>query len=760
MYNDTINDSLICFSDNCYDENMDSYRANVSVQGLGYTITQTKLVPLNVWYSDEYQDSLVSTSKTPPPDSTYTKKSSNGYIFHGITGDSSQPLLALDLYYNEKYKDHATVATNIAKARLIYLNYTFIATQGYVIDCTNETRNLVPHTQPTISGNLADWQMGIANSYLSVPSDFSHETAIVEGDGINNAMINQFGVQIQSLYQTNRVSGDDDIVTSKLGYWTDDGAYYYGDKWKGAFPDVQQNLSCCSLEVLTNVQKSLNNMSIPVQYWQMDDWWYIGTLNRQASPKEWGGVRGVKEWKPPSTYFPGGLQTLSESLNKPLLLYGPYFSPTNQFSADFSFIPSDALYVLPSPSDSYGFYSALLDYGIDSTQTNNTVKYNNTGVAGYEVDFMSCLTQTPYFRLNIGSLQEWLDGMNLAAKERGLVIQYCMSVPSNLMSSLSLSQVTNGRASADYADATNFDIGAGSILWIALGLKPSKDNFWTTYPQSYPKTYTPNGHDQKSCETMAIVAILSCGPVGISDKIGNTNKTLIMRTTRQDGRLLQPSRPITALNDQFLLNVFKYNNEKLINVWSTETGYKIGESVNNIYQIILALNLKIEYNLTYNSFEKSNGIFISNINNYIIRNWHESLIYCGEKYIGQKAIASNCVKFVESQQSMNNILYTFEIQKPIKPSNESLELILLTQANSFDEIVFLGEIDKYVSVSQHRFANLNINQNKMSVDIYGQYNEVVNVTYLYPINDTITNDWLIIRKSVILPKNGTLTMVV
>ena len=102
--------------------------------------------------------------------------------------------------------------------------------------------------------------------------------------------------------------------------------------------------------------------------------------------------------------------------------------------------------------------------------------------------------------------------MNSAAKERGLVIQYCMALPFNLMSSLGLSQVTNGRASTDYSASSNQDIGAGSILWHSLGLKPSKDNFWTTYPQAYPDAFNPYGNDQSSCEAMTIIAILSCGP--------------------------------------------------------------------------------------------------------------------------------------------------------------------------------------------------------------------------------------------------------
>ena len=43
-----------------------------------------------------------------------------------------------------------------------------------------------------------------------------------------------------------------------------------------------------------------------------------------------------------------------------------------------------------------------------------------------------------------------------------------------------LLQVTNGRASPDYANSLNTFIGSSSLLFWAAGLRPSKDNFWTS----------------------------------------------------------------------------------------------------------------------------------------------------------------------------------------------------------------------------------------------------------------------------------------
>ena len=105
-----------------------------------------------------------------------------------------------------------------------------------------------------------------------------------------------------------------------------------------------------------------------------------------------------------------------------MALYGPYFSPENIWIDSFNWIPQNACYVLPSPMDSYKFYSALFDFGINAS-TYTADPNSNTGMIMYEVDFLDCLSMTPYFRLNIDAQQQWFDGMNQAAKERGLTIQ-------------------------------------------------------------------------------------------------------------------------------------------------------------------------------------------------------------------------------------------------------------------------------------------------------------------------------------------------
>eukprot|EP01084_Bolivina_argentea_P134749 237578_1 len=365
-------------------------------------------------------------------------------------------------------------------------------------------------------------------------------------------------------------------------------------------------------------------------------------------------------------------------------------------------------------------------------------------MAGYEVDFMSDLSGTPEFRTRIGAEQQWLNGMNKAAEERGIPIQYCMAIPMDLMQSMSLSQVTNGRASGDYASGANWNIGPGSIFWSALDLKPSKDNFWTSFIEPVPSENHPSGPDHNSTELHAMVAVFSKGPTGISDRSGYSNATLIMRLCRADGRLLQPMRPITAIDDQFVYDVF---DGKSINVWSTEFGAYDGRGNVDIYgHIVLAVNMGQNYMLSYDSFTPPlNGNFMT-----IIRNWH-NYTNCEN---GSLAIQNNCVQTVKEN---SNMLYTLSPQKVIFPMHESFELIHVIPGVSTSSLVFLGELNKYVSVSQHRFDNLMIAGNSLSVNVRGKPNENVSITILIPNNDK--TDWNVNTYSVVISVDGSTTFV-
>ena len=127
--------------------------------------------------------------------------------------------------------------------------------------------------------------------------------------------------------------------------------------------------------------------------------------------------------------------------------------------------------------------------------------------------------------------------------------------------------VTNARASGDYhPGAGNWDIAVSSLLYWAIGIAPSKDDYWTTEVQT-GNPYSDNP-TEPNWQLQALVVGLSTGPNGPSDKVGASNATLILSTVRADGITLQPDRPAT-IADAALLAVISTGS--LPNVRTTST---------------------------------------------------------------------------------------------------------------------------------------------------------------------------------------------
>jgi len=127
--------------------------------------------------------------------------------------------------------------------------------------------------------------------------------------------------------------------------------------------------------------------------------------------------------------------------------------------------------------------------------------------------------------------------------------------------------VTNARASGDYhPGADNWDISVSSLLYWAIGIAPSKDDWWTTEVQ--PGSPYGDKPTEPNWQLQALVIGLSTGPNGPSDGLGFTNASLVRSTVRADGLTLQPDRPAT-IDDAALLAVIATG--ELPNVRTTST---------------------------------------------------------------------------------------------------------------------------------------------------------------------------------------------
>jgi hypothetical protein len=130
----------------------------------------------------------------------------------------------------------------------------------------------------------------------------------------------------------------------------------------------------------------------------------------------------------------------------------------------------------------------------------------------------------PEFRRTLDAATVWQAGINQAGIDKDIRTQFCMMHPSDLLNTLWFSHVTNGRASPDYASSSNWFIGGSSMLFWAVGMRPSKDNFWSADNQPRQPGFTePN--PGSNGELNAIIATMSTGPVGPADGAGQVRST-------------------------------------------------------------------------------------------------------------------------------------------------------------------------------------------------------------------------------------------
>ena len=120
-----------------------------------------------------------------------------------------------------------------------------------------------------------DWVVGLSGEITHVPAEFLHETILVAGEGVT-ATVDYYGRKMRAAFHTNKLP---DPVVDKVGYWTDNGAYYYGDTyWQPPFNNTNPdfNLTCCNKAKLLAAKAALDKDKVSMNYLQLDDWWYHG----------------------------------------------------------------------------------------------------------------------------------------------------------------------------------------------------------------------------------------------------------------------------------------------------------------------------------------------------------------------------------------------------------------------------------------------------------------------------------------------------
>ena len=376
---------------------------------------------------------------------------------------------------------------------------------------------------------------GTSSIVESLPIGHSMSVVAVLGKGMHDTM-KKYG---ELVLLSAKPSGPklEDPTLEYLSAWTDNGAYYFWDS-------TGQKVLPKPAKVLPGWLSNLRENGVNVTTLQLDGWW-MSQLHGRANEKLWPN----QDW----TAF---LSSINSNQGTALLLYKAFFAKNYSTfaSTNCSSVQSPTGVFYPAPDCAERFYRAVFASFKQSATSSGS---DSSAFAAFETDFLSDhLLPTPGIASHYNGLNAYFQGLAKAAQSAGVATQLCMPTAGIVLASAAWPAMTNGRVSTDYATESSpgstwdktYNIGIGSLLFWAVGLAPSKDITWTVPHQ-------PGGacdHDNPNVELDMALAVLSCGPVGIADGINYTNFTLARMSASKDGRILKPSKPLTALDSTFV----------------------------------------------------------------------------------------------------------------------------------------------------------------------------------------------------------------
>jgi hypothetical protein len=359
-----------------------------------------------------------------------------------------------------------------------------------------------------------------------VPAGFASELAVWGGRGVRDTL-EAFGAHLRARHATRRPSRYADAAVGRLSYWTDNGAAY----WYRAAPGRSVE------ETLAQAVGELHAQRVPVHAVELDSWFYPHQITRPIDdPGASVPPTGLLAWEPRPDALPGGVSGLRERLGgPPLILHLRHFSGASPyFEGRAAWRDGERAH----PVEALPFYEMLFDHAVA------------WGAVQVEHDWLvDCFLGVRGLRERPGRARAWQQAVDRAAGERGLSLLWCMATPADLLASVALERVAAVRTAGDYRYGMPSPQGwcwflYGNALARALGLWPFKDVFLSEA--------RGGGLDgDPHAELEALLAALSGGPVGIGDRIGRTDRGVVMRTCRADGVLVKPDAPLAALERCF-----------------------------------------------------------------------------------------------------------------------------------------------------------------------------------------------------------------
>ncbi|HZN15915.1 MAG TPA: hypothetical protein VFB78_16720 [Acidimicrobiales bacterium] len=355
----------------------------------------------------------------------------------------------------------------------------------------------------------------------AAPASFATKLAIVAGAS-PRACLDAWGAELQARHATVRPGRYADDLNQRPSYWTDNGAaYWYKTEPGHTVP-----------ETVTAAVDDLRTRGVPFSTVQLDSWFYPHATLRPFDTADWVvPPSGLMEWDARADILPDGVAALREQLgDPPLTVHCRHLSSTSPYLGDFpAWVDGDRAHPI-GPE----LYERWLDQA------------SQWGVTTFEHDWLiECFLGVRGLRAGAGRARAWQEGIDRAAGERGITLQWCMASPADMCQTVTLANVASIRTSGDHG----YIVSPG-YLWAwflytnalagALGLRPFKDVF-----------SADSSNADAHSDVEALLSALSTGPVGIGDRIGRADPAIVRRTCRADGTLVKPHTPVAALNRSF-----------------------------------------------------------------------------------------------------------------------------------------------------------------------------------------------------------------
>ncbi len=365
---------------------------------------------------------------------------------------------------------------------------------------------------------------GLHGSVAAVPRGTVVKTLLVFGRGLI-ATLYAWGDLLLKLGRKRRIEPWSHPLLSRLGYWNAYGSYY------------TELLHPMNERILLALARDFQIKNIPVGYFGLDLWY------------EFEEIGLAKSYRPSAKKFPRGLKALQQKTGRPFVLHLSAFS-RQAFSEGAR--EGHILWGKQSACPvSRAFYRRLA----------RQLKQEGA-IAAWHDWLRTQQHLVPALRSQLEAADSWFASLCTGLSDEGLPLMLCMPTMGFHLASTQHSNVIAARSYTDYlfkvtgavARLKEQGLEMGTVtrqaylkneLWLglllhALGLLPFHDVFISHRRH-------PQGFAEPQAVQEAWWRLLSAGPVGFGDKVGEADVKLLKRLVLPDGLLAKPDRPLWPL---------------------------------------------------------------------------------------------------------------------------------------------------------------------------------------------------------------------